>query len=414
MQVNIERIINDINTLGELTDTPGNGVTRFSYGENDRIARNYLISEAQKYGLTAETDAIGNIRIFNVEDLGKSKIITGSHIDSVQNGGKFDGILGVVGGLEVLRCLKENNKITDLAIELVIFAEEEGSNFGSTMTGSKFIAGLCNKENLYTLIDNNGKSLNQHLVENDYPIQNVDNVGWDFSRVKAMVELHIEQGPILDNERLDVGIVHTIFGMKAVEITLKGIGNHGGASPMVGRRDALTCAAEIVLEIEKIAKMDRDASVVATVGKLNVFPNASNVVPDSVKFVVDVRDSNNDKIHSVMSEVLEKTKAISKKRKIERECKNLSESAALPMNEKINKIILEIAKTKNLNYRVIDSGAVHDCCMIATKVDTAMIFIPSIDGRSHVPEELSKDEQIEAGAQLLLETVIKLCQTYQA
>ena len=225
MRINGKRLIEDLKQLKEFTDTPGEGVTRFSYGKNDSKVREWLFEQAAGLGCVIEQDALKNIRIqMPWNKKGRERIVIGSHIDTVRNGGWLDGIYGVIGGLETLRNLKDAK--ADKNLELVIFAEEEGSNFGSTMTGSKFIAGDYKEADLDKLKNDEGVTLRE-ILKNPAS-QEVENVKWDFSDIEAMLELHIEQGPVLEREGLSLGIVDTIFGMQVIEARLEGVGNHAG------------------------------------------------------------------------------------------------------------------------------------------------------------------------------------------
>lgn len=409
IKIDKERMHGDLRELAKFSDTPGEGVTRFSYGQNDKNARDYILQECQKYALQARTDAVGNIWISMGEaPKGKKKIITGSHIDSVLHGGAFDGVFGVVAGLEALRRIKETRTNLNHEVVLSIFAEEEGSNFGSTMTGSKFITGIYQKKHLNELITDEGVTLRELLEANGYPVEKIQEVPWNFQEVAAMIELHIEQGPILDRENLEIGIVEAIFGMTVMGVSFQGMGNHAGASPMMGRRDALTCVAEAILEIEKLAQNDKEQRLVATVGKINCAPNVSNVIPEIVEFVVEVRDTDNEKMKEVMEKIVSLCQEIGKRRGLSCSFRKLAESESLPMTESLIDSIEKIARKENLSYKRMNSGAVHDCCMIAKKAKTAMIFVPSIAGRSHVPFELTKQEHLEIGAQLLLDTILEI------
>ena len=437
MKINSARLLERLNDLKKFTSTPGNGVTRFSYGIEDAAAREYILEIASEAGCTVEIDAVQNIRIglkSNVPD--KKTVMAGSHIDTVNHGGWLDGIYGVCGALEVLETLAERVYITDpengdvdasvldlrtlpYNYEMVIFAEEEGSNFGSTMTGSKFVTGFYKEEDLGKLKNDKGKTLRQILVSlpmqddeesavnvySDEPFDG-DKILWDFEKIKTMLELHIEQGPILDEEGLNIGIVDSIYGMRVIELSLTGVGNHAGATPMDIRYDALCTAAECVLEAERFVKSDEDKRTVVTIGKLDVFPNCSNVIPESVKFTIEVRDKDNYKINNFMDGIIERIKEIAKSRNVRCEISELSSSDPLYLTKRLKDLMIKQAEDKGLAYKVMDSGAVHDACMIANYVDTGMIFVPSINGRSHVPEENTKEEDIIAGVQFLMDIVL--------
>lgn len=402
MVINGERLISHLKEVREFTDTPGNGVTRFSYSENDSKVREYILDKARSAGCSIETDAVGNIRLGLKNNTDSQKIIVcGSHIDTVRNGGWLDGIYGSLSSLEVMLTLSENSYSGRYGFETVIFAEEEGSNFGSTMTGSKFITGIYGDEDLDRLKDDSGRTLREYLSIDSLP----DDIIWDFDRYRAMFELHIEQGPVLDRENIPIGIINAVFGMRTVEITVTGVGNHAGATPMSERFDALSAAALCILSAERIVSEDPDRRTVATAGKMSISPNCSNVIPESVTFTLEIRDSDIHKIDSYMEKVLDEIRNICADRKCTVSIREHSKGAPVILNEDIRKRMIKTAQKKNLTYKVMDSGAVHDAAMIAPHIDTGMIFVPSIEGRSHVPFEDTKTEDLVTGAQFLLDVI---------
>lgn len=415
MKINGKRLLDNLYALREFTDTPGNGVTRFSYGAQDAKAREYILNRARAAGCTISTDALRNVRIgLKSNRPGRKTVMAGSHVDTVRNGGWLDGIYGVCGALEAMETLAESADSGAFAYnyEMVIFAEEEGSGFGSTMTGSKFITGIYEDDALDRLKDDNGKTLRQTLMEldDDYGKQHngieLSSVRWDFDSIKTMLELHIEQGPVLDRKGLSLGIVDAIFGMRVIEVTLSGVGNHAGATPMTERYDALCTAAECILAAEKIVKADTDKRTVVTTGKLEVAPDCSNVIPETVKFTVEVRDKDEDKINSFMNRIIEKIYDIADSRSVSCDINEHSKSSPLQLTRRLIDSMSERAEAQKLSYIVMDSGAVHDACMIAKYADTGMIFVPSIDGRSHVPQENTNESHLITGAQFLLDTIL--------
>jgi len=409
MKISGERLLADLNQLKRFTDTPGKGVTRFSYGENDEKARQYLRETAESCGFSVRTDPVGNMVIGLPGSGDQAEIIRiGSHIDTVRNGGWLDGIYGVVSGLEVLRTLAENGNGRASDVEVVIFAEEEGSNFGSTMTGSKFAAGVYGESDLDRLKDEEGRTLREILRQCGYSPYRKEEVIWDFSRVKAMLEIHIEQGPVLEQEGNSIGIVDAIFGMTTVEVTITGTGNHAGATPMRYRRDAMAAAAQCITEVERIARKDPDGIAVATVGKAAVLPNCSNVIPEKVIFTVEVREKRKERIDQVISEIEEAITQICTQRGTACEIRKLAESRPYRMDERLIKLMSGLASEAGFGYQIMDSGAVHDTCVIAPHAPSGMLFVPSKGGRSHVPYEDTDPDDLLRGAQLLLDTVLAL------
>jgi hydantoinase/carbamoylase family amidase len=415
MKISGERLLSDLNRLKNYTDTPGAGVSRFSYGENDRKVRSYIKEQAASCGFSVRTDPVGNmyIRLSGADErygAGEKaeKICVGSHIDTVRNGGWLDGIYGVTSGLEVLRTLAENGSHRASEVEVVVFAEEEGSNFGSTMTGSKFITGVYGESDLDRLKNDAGRSLREMLSDCGFPPYRQEDVAWDFPRVKAMLELHIEQGPVLKQEGVSIGIVDSIFGMTTIEASITGTGNHAGATPMRYRQDALTAAALCIAEVERVAKEDPEGILVATVGKVAVSPNCSNVIPEKVVFSVEVREKREDRIHNAIKDIEESILKISKQRGTVCEIRKIADSRPFRMDGRIMKLMDGLATEEGILHKIIDSGAVHDTCVIAPHVPSGMLFVPSIGGRSHVPFEDTDPGDLIRGAQLLLDTVLNL------
>lgn len=435
MKINEKRLLANLHALKKFTDTPGDGVTRFSFSKQDARARKYIIKRATDAGCIVSIDALQNIRIaLKTNSPDKKTVVAGSHIDTVRNGGWLDGIYGVCGALEVLETLSENIKsgvshtddfdttLLDANYEMVIFAEEEGSNFGSTMTGSKFIAGFYKEKDLNKLTDDNGMTLRERLAELPATYHTIDTddgvsiysnepfneneIHWNFDSIKAMLELHIEQGPILDSEGISIGIVDAIYGMRVIEVTLDGVGNHAGATPMDIRYDALCTAAECILAAEALVKSDKDHCTVVTVGKLEVMPNCSNVIPETVRFSLEVRDKDEDKINAFTDNIIKCIHETANRRHVDCKITEHSKSRPLQLCERLKHSMEQTAIENELSYKVMDSGAVHDACMIANFADTGMIFVPSIDGRSHVPEENTNEKDLITGVQFLMDTVL--------
>jgi len=404
LKIDSERLISELIKLSKVTYTPGRGVTRFSYTEKDGQIRDYLAEVADDYGFSYKTDKLGNVMI--IPDGSRASLIMGSHIDTVRNGGWLDGIYGVLSGLEVLRTFAENDFAHDAA--LLIYAEEEGSVFGSTMTGSKFLAGVYGDDDLDLLKDDSGRTLRSHLEECGYigpQTTSVHDVRLDFEKIRMMLELHIEQGPVLDKSGLNIGIVDTVFGMHVMQITYRGMGNHAGASPMKGRRDPLVAMARAVLAIRETAEADPQGNLVATVGKAEILPGCSNVIPDSVTFTVDIRSSSNETIDTAAELIRKRAAEIGEKYDVICSIDDIAASKAIPLSRRVIEDLDEMCREQQIRYRHINSGAVHDTAMMAAHTEAGMIFVPSVRGRSHVPGEDTKTEDLRRGAQLLCDFV---------
>lgn len=408
MEINISRVKRDIKEIAKFNETPGEGYTRFSYSQEDLKARNYLLEEIYRLGLNTTIDGVGNI-LARLQGSNKDAppVLIGSHIDTVLRGGMFDGVVGVVGALEVIRVFREREIINHTPIELVIFAEEEGSNFGSTLAGSKVLTGRYDKDDIKGIRNNLGMSMFEAAQKAGYDPDSVQRNIIKPGDIKAMLELHIEQSVVLENEKKSIGIVEAIAGIKSFQIEIEGVANHAGATPMGMRRDALVGAAEIITAVKTIAQ-NAYLSTVATVGKIFCQPNVPNVIPGKVSFTLDVRDIYSDGIRIVVDQVRKKLKKISKKYDLISNMDFLGESEPIFLSPELINLIEETAIEKSLSCKRMNSGAVHDACMFGSIAKVGMIFVPSIGGRSHVPEELTSYEDIKYGCDLLLNVVYKL------
>ncbi|WP_025640738.1 Zn-dependent hydrolase [Schnuerera ultunensis] len=409
MESCIRRIENDIENITKITATPQMGCTRFSYSKEDKQVREYLLKELEGLRLKIKIDGVGNIRAKYVggnED--KPSIMFGSHIDTVANGGKFDGLTGVISALEVMRVIKENNLSLKNPVELIIFAEEEGSNFGITMLGSKVLTGKYGLEDLKKIENDEGISSYEIMRNFGLDVENIGNDVLKKDEVKAMIELHVEQGGILDSEKIPIGIVKAIAGMKTYKVSLKGVSNHAGSTPMDLRNDPMVGASEIVTYLEKVAKEKGLPSTVATVGKIHCQPNMPNVISGEVDFYVDIRDVEADGVETVVKELEKKTEEIVLKRGLKAQIELVGESDSVRLSTKVIEAIEKSALEKGFEYKIMNSGAVHDSAMLTELTEVGMIFVPSINGRSHCPEELTDLQDIKLGCDLLLNTVIRL------
>lgn len=409
MKVDINRIRDDIENIANITATPGNGCSRFSYSQEDKKARDYLLNEMTKLGLDIKIDGVGNIRATYANgNKEEAHIMIGSHIDTVYNGGKFDGVLGVVSALEVVRVIKENEIQVKNPIEIIIFAEEEGSNFGATLLGSKVLTGKYKLQDLKSLTNDNGVTSYQVIKDFGLNVDNIENQVLKKNEIKAMIELHVEQGAILDHEEIPVGIVESIAGMKTYKISLKGESNHAGSTPMNLRKDPMVGASKIISYIEEVAKKKASPTTVATVGKFHCEPNGSNVIPGDIIFYVDIRDVDIEGIKTVENEMIKKVEEVAKEHNLSFTIDLVSKSDSVNLSKMVLNTIEEVAMEMDYKYKKMNSGPVHDSVMLTEITEVGMIFVPSIKGKSHCPEEETEYEDIDVGTNLLLNTVIKL------
>lgn len=408
LKINIQRVMDDIRTISSIRPEGSVGSTRFSYSEEDRWAREYVIREMTSAGANVWTDSVGNIhgRIAGTEKE-KSRVLVGSHLDTVRNGGPLDGLLGVAAGMEILRVFQAEKIKPARDLEVIAFSEEEGSNFGSTMLGSKCLTGKAGLEELKRL--KNDEGITAYEVMKKFGL-NPDSIGADLLKpeeIYAMLELHIEQGQVLESSGASLGIVEGIFGMTNLHITLKGIGNHAGATPMGLRRDPMAAAGRIIGKIPEWVNQIGSTQLVGTVGKIHAYPNASNVIPEKVTFTVDIRDMEVGFIRKMESRIREELEALEKEG-IATEMETIATSPAACLSRDIADILKEEAAAMGIPNHNMYSGAVHDCAMFTEVTKVGLLFVPSIGGRSHVPEEDTKEGDIEAGISILLKAVCRL------
>lgn len=406
MRINIDRLKELLLNISAITST-SIGCTRFSYSNEDRLARDILKEEFEKLNLDVKIDKLGNIRAkYNPGNLKTPSIMTGSHIDTVRNGGRFDGLLGVVAGIEVIHTINESNFQLKYPIELVIFAEEEGSNFGVTMLGSKYMSKRIGLEYLKEITNDANISAYDVIKEAGY----LDNEDCFIHKdeVKCMVEFHIEQGPVLDLEGYSIGIVDRIAGMNTIKIKLKGQSNHAGTTPMRVRKDPMVAAGEMIYKLSKIPLDNSLNNNVITVGKIKSAPNNSNVIASDVEFFIDVRDVDYEDKEIALRKIEELYRKIIEKHNIEGEYNEIGSSDIVITSDFVREALINSAEDLGIKYMIMNSGAVHDNAALNGVVDHGMIFVPSIDGISHDYRENTDFNDIEIGTNLLLHTILNM------
>lgn len=408
MQVSQGRIMERIGELARFNATPGQGVTRFSYSPQDAQARAYLMGCFDELGLTVRVDPMGNIRArYAGEDPALPPVWIGSHIDSVRHGGPYDGVVGVVGALEAVTVLRENGVRPRRSVEVVIFPEEEGSNFGTTMVGSKCLAGKLDLAGLEQLRTEDGRTCVQVAEDFGLRPREVEQCRLAPGEVDSMVELHIEQGIVLDRKGLRLGVVGAIAGMVTLRVTVSGESNHAGATPMDMRLDPLVAAAGLISRMQEIAAHECLPDTVATVGEITCSPNMPNVIPGQVSFTVDIRDIRDEGIDRAL-ELLNQALDEARVQGFEIAVETIGRNPPVTMTERVVSAVREAVRESGAPYLDMNSGAVHDTSLMALMTDVGMIFIPSVDGKSHNPQEYTAPEDIALGCQVLLETVLKL------
>lgn len=409
MQVNQERIMGHIQALSQFNATPGAGITRFSYSPQDAQARAYLMERFAALDMPVQVDPVGNVRArYAGSDPSLPPLWIGSHIDSVRNGGMYDGVVGVVGALEAVSVLSENGVRPRRSVEVVFFPEEEGSNFGTTMVGSKCLAGKLDLAGLEQLRTESGVSCARMAADFGLHPEDVASCRLAPGSVDAMLELHIEQGIVLDRKRVKLGVVRAIAGMCTVRVTVSGESNHAGATPMDMRRDPMVAAAKLILKIQDIAAAQCLPDTVATVGEIVCEPNMPNVIPSQVSFTVDIRDVDEAGINRALSLLEQAMAEVAAEDGVQTGLETIGRNVPVVLTDRVVNAVREAAAACGVPCMDMNSGAVHDTAMLTGVTDVGMIFVPSVDGRSHTPEEYTAPEDIALGCQALFNAVIAL------
>jgi len=402
ISVNHKRLFENIKNLGN-TGRDENGVlTRLALSETDKKGRDLVVSWMIQANLKVKIDKIGNI--FGIWQTSKNKdknpVMIGSHIDSVINAGIYDGSLGVLSGLEVIRTLQELEFQPSKPIVVAAFTNEEGVSYQPDMLGSLVYAQGFDLEKALGIIGTDGTRLGDQLEKIGYAGTNKPG----FIKPSAYIELHIEQGPILDSENIPIGAVKDLQGISWQEIIIKGEANHAGTTPTKMRIDAGLAAAKVITFLRDRANSSND-NTVATVGSMKFEPNLINVIPSKVTFTVDLRNSNEEMLKAEEKAFENYLEKITKTDGVEISAKRLVRFEPVVFDENIVKIIERVAKSHNLRCRRMTSGAGHDAQMMSRICPTAMIFAPSINGISHNPMEDTKKEDLISAANVLLDVI---------
>lgn len=403
LRVNAKRLRSTLEEMAKIGGTPGGGVTRLALSDEDKRARDLFVKWLKELDLEITVDEMGNIfgrRPGKSSDL--PPVMAGSHIDSQPKGGRFDGILGVMSALEVMRTIHEHKVETEHPVVIVDWTNEEGSRFAPAMVSSGVWAGALERDWAYARSDLSGKKQGEELERIGYK-GSVPAQKWP---VHAYFEYHIEQGPILEREGKTIGAPKGILCLHWYDIYLEGEANQVGPTPMEGRHDALCAAAEMILKVNELP--DRmGGNMVATVGEIQNYPNSRNIIPDKVHFTVDIRSWDDEHALKAWGLVKKDFQDIAKRRGCPIRIEETWRVEHAPFNEKLVGRVMESAGELGYSYLHMVSGAGHDASYMNQICPTAMIFVPSIGGRSHVEVENTTWEHCEAGTNVLLHCILK-------
>lgn len=400
-----KQMFRQINEYGYTDD----GMNRLAYSKEEAQALQYIKRLCEAEGLLYRQDEIGNVIIRREgTDPSLPAVAVGSHIDTVYNGGMYDGTVGVLAGLEVLFALNEEKVRTTHPLEVIIFACEESARFGLATVGSKAMVGTLDLEEVMRLHDENDQTFTEVIAQKGFSLEYISMAERNEDELKAFLELHIEQGPVLEGIGKDIGLVTGIAAPTRYHVTIHGRQSHSGSTPMRSRQDALLAASEFALYLEQLALEEEDAKTVATVGACKVKSGAMNIVPGEVKLHVDIRSIYMESKERLIENLHVFVKKLEKKRDVQVSFRKITNETPVLLNERLLELAKSGCEKRNFTYEEMPSGAGHDAMNMALKYPTGVIFIPSKDGLSHHPDEYTSFKQIEKGIHLLKDILCEL------
>jgi beta-ureidopropionase / N-carbamoyl-L-amino-acid hydrolase len=405
VRVNGKRIMDHVLALAEFGKNPQGGVSRVAYSDADKQGREYVLGLMRAAKLDVSIDAAGNLigrRAGNAGGL--SPLLIGSHIDSVPEGGNYDGVVGSIGAIEVAQTLAENNLTLRHPLEVVIFQNEEGG-----LIGSRAMDGELTEKEL-DLVSHSGKTIREGIKFIGGDVSRLSEVRRKKGDIAAYLELHIEQGGTLDNEKINIGVVEGIVGINWWDVSIEGFANHAGTTAMNNRQDALLAAAKFIEAVNRVVTSVPGRQV-GTVGRITALPGAPNVIPGKVVLSLELRDLDAAKINMLFDKIKSEAEKIAVESKTKFDFKEINVNIPAPTDPKIRSLISDAAHDLGLTTKSLPSGAGHDAQDMARLGPVGMIFVPSVGGISHSPREFSHPEDIANGANVLLHTLLKLDQT---
>jgi ureidoglycolate amidohydrolase len=405
LEVDKQRLISEIEELALISDAAPPAVTRIVFTPTDLRARAWFLERCKEAGLAVRQDAIGNIFArWNGQSSDAAAVATGSHIDAIPNAGKYDGVVGVLGGLEAIRVLQQSGFSPKRSIELILFTSEEPTRFGIGCLGSRLLSGSLSADAAKNLRDKESATIEQ--VRRSAGFQGeLETVKLPAGHYQTFVELHIEQGPLLEQKQIPLGIVNKIAAPSSFRIFIEGAGGHAGGVLMLDRCDALCAASELILAIEHQAKNSGSTDTVATVGICEVFPGAVNSIPSRVHLSVDIRDTDLQRRDSLIAAVEASSQAIAANRGLTIQQQLVNADAPGDCAANIVETLSESCKKHRLSFLPMVSRAYHDSLFMSRIAAVGMLFIPCRNGYSHRPDEYASPEDIARGTLVLAETL---------
>ena len=402
LRVNGQRLIEHLMALAEFGKNPQGGVSRVAYSDADKQGREYVLGLMRAARLDVKTDAAGNLVGRRAgSDNSLKPLLMGSHIDSVPEGGNYDGVVGSLGAIEVAQTLAENNVTLRHPLEVVIFQNEEGG-----LIGSRAMDGELTEKEL-DLVSRSGKTIREGIKFIGGDPTRLSEVRRQKGDIAAYLELHIEQGNTLDTEKINIGVVEGIVGINWWDVTIQGFANHAGTTAMNNRQDALLAAAKFIQAVNRVVTSVPGRQV-GTVGRINALPGAPNVIPGKVVLSLELRDLDAAKINMLYEKIRAEAQQIAAASKTKFDFKEINVNIPAPTDARIRSLITEAARELDLSTKSMPSGAGHDAQDMARLGPVGMIFVPSVGGISHSPREFSHPTDIANGANVLLHTLLKL------
>jgi N-carbamoyl-L-amino-acid hydrolase len=402
LRVNGKRIMDHILALSEFGKNPQGGVSRVAYSDADKQGREYVLGLMRNAKLNVTVDAAGNLIGRRAGTDGSlAPLLIGSHIDSVPEGGNYDGVVGSIGAIEVAQTLVENNVVTRHPLEVVIFQNEEGG-----LIGSRAMDGELTEKEL-DLVSRSGKTIREGVKFIGGDPAKLGDVRRRKGEIAGYLELHIEQGGILESEKINIGVVEGIVGINWWDVTIEGFANHAGTTAMNNRQDALLAAAKFIEAVNRVVTSVPGRQV-GTVGRISALPGAPNVIPGKVVLSLELRDLDAAKINMLFERIQAEAQKIAADSQTKFEFKEINVNIPAPTDPKFRSLISDAARELGLTTKLMPSGAGHDAQDMARLGPVGMIFVPSVAGISHSPREFSRPEDIANGANVLLHTLLKL------
>jgi len=402
LRVDGQRIMDHILALAKFGENPQGGVSRVAYSDADKQGREYVLGLMRAARLDVSIDAAGNLigrRAGSASGL--LPLLIGSHVDSVPEGGNYDGVVGSIGAIEVAQTLAENNFTLRHPLEVVVFQNEEGG-----LIGSRAMDGELTEKEL-DLVSRSGKTIREGIKFIGGDVSRLSDVRRKKGDIAAYLELHIEQGGTLDSEKINIGVVEGIVGINWWDVTVEGFANHAGTTAMNNRQDALLAAARFIEAVNRVVTSVPGRQV-GTVGRINALPGAPNVIPGKAVLSLELRDLDAAKINMLFEKIKAEAGKIAAESKTKFDFKEINVNIPAPTDPRIRSLITDAARDLGLTTKSMPSGAGHDAQDMARLGPVGMIFVPSVGGISHSPREFSRPEDIANGANVLLHTLLKL------